>query len=295
MNRSVLGGWGTLFIIALLLVSWSHPVISHSATRTITSQTRTKPRAHPSKRTAIPTLFMHGFGGNASGTSNLIDSAQAAGYATRTLLVTVSAHGKLSWHGSWPPKTKHPEIKIVFQANRNRNYAQDARWLKKIIVALQTTYQIKSFNYVGHSMGNTDIMAYETIYGQKKQLPQLRKYVAIAPPMEGNIHMYPWTINLTLNANGRPNRFTPEYRRLVNGRRNLPKNQLRILSLYGNLDDGTRTDGTISIASAQSLRYLVANHAKSFKEVAFHGENAQHRALTRRNPDVVSAMEKFLW
>ncbi|MCF7523566.1 alpha/beta hydrolase [Levilactobacillus brevis] len=90
-------------------------MISHSATRTITSQTRTKPRAHPSKRTAIPTLFMHGFGGNASGTSNLIDSAQAAGYATRTLLVTVSAHGKLSWHGSWPPKPSIRKFKLFFR------------------------------------------------------------------------------------------------------------------------------------------------------------------------------------
>lgn len=316
MRKLTRWGWGTLIVLGAiiggcqLIDSQSSSdtqarlttrvararAATKKATKKVTKKktTKTVTKKHQTGY-ATPTLFMHGFGGNAGSTNNLIDSAQADGYATRTLLVTVGADGKLTWSGSWPKSAYHPEIQIVFEDNRNRNYQQDAQWLKKIIKQLQNRYGITKFNYVGHSMGNTDIMTYETTYGQRKQLPQLQKYVAIAPPMLGNIVMNPWSLNATNAANGKPSRMSATFKELLANRQNLPVNQLQILSIYGNLDNGTNTDGTISVASAKSLRYLVRGKTKSFKEIEMTGDLAQHRALPRRNPEVVKDMEQFLW
>ncbi|MCH4123416.1 MAG: alpha/beta hydrolase [Levilactobacillus sp.] len=309
-------GWGTLLIFSVLLagcaaVDGQHSV-AHSRVKTQkmirldrkkaaaarkktqAKKTKTRRRTHQAGY-ATPTLFMHGFGGNAGSTNNLIDSAQADGYATRTLLATVTPNGHVNWSGTWPKGTRHPEIQIVFRDNRNRNYHQDARWLKRIIKQLHRRYGITAFNYVGHSMGNTDIMMYETLFGQRKRLPQLQKYVAIAPPMLGNIVMNPWSVHTTNAANGRPSHFSPTFRQLVDHRRNIPNNQLQVLSIYGDLGDGANTDGTISVASARSLKFLLANRAKSFKEIELTGQDAAHGALPRRNPEVVQDMETFLW
>lgn len=303
-------GWGTLLIFGVLLAGCAavdgQQSVAHSRVRThkVTRLDRAKVKRTRAKKTktrlhqvgyTTPTLFMHGFGGNAGSTNHLIDEAQADGYANRTLLATVSPNGHVTWSGSWPKGTRHPEVQIVFQDNRNRNYHQDARWLKRVIKQLQRRYSITTFNYVGHSMGNTDIMMYETLFGQRKRLPQLKKYVAIAPPMLGNIVMNPWSVHTTNAANGRPSRFSPTFQQLVNHRQNIPNNQLQVLSIYGDLGDGANTDGTISVASARSLKYLVGSRAKSFKEIELTGEDAAHGALPRRNPEVVQDMEEFLW
>ncbi|WP_125583569.1 alpha/beta hydrolase [Levilactobacillus cerevisiae] len=315
MRKLLKWGWGTLLALSIVLAgsavvdSQKSSAQTRVKTQKVTEldqskvSSATKKAVKKTKQTAkkrvtgyaTPTLFMHGFTGNAGSTNNLIDSAQADGYATRTLLATVGWDGHVSFSGTWNKSDRHPEVQIVFKNNRNRNYQQDARWLKHVIKKLQRRYGITKFNYVGHSMGNTDIMAYETTFGQRKQLPQLQKYVAIAPAMLGNIVMFPWTVTTTNATNGRPSEFTPEYQKLVNNRKTIPLNQIRVLSLYGNLDNGTDTDGTISVSSAKSLRYLFWGRSKSFKEVELTGDLASHNALPRRNPEVVRDMEHFLW
>jgi len=74
--------------------------------------------------------------------------------------------------------------------------------------------------------------------------------------------------------------------------RSLPKNQVRILNIYGNI--GGHTDGTVPNVSSLALKYLVAPRAKAYQEKVFTGKLARHSKL-HENPQVDRTLISFLW
>lgn len=50
----------------------------------------------------------------------------------------------------------------------------------------------------------------------------------------------------------------------------------------------------VSVASAQTYKYLINNRAKSYREVELHGKNAQHSKL-HENKTIDKELIKFLW
>ena len=97
-----------------------------------------------------------------------------------------------------------------------------------------------------------------------------------------------------LNAAGRPNKLRPAYRQLLGLRRVYPRQQVRVLNIYGDKGDGTHSDGSVSNASSRSLRYLVAARARSYREVKITGKHAQHSQL-HENAQVDRLLIDFLW
>lgn len=73
-----------------------------------------------------------------------------------------------------------------------------------------------------------------------------------------------------------------------------PIDQVNVLNIYGNLDNGSNTDGRISTTSARSLKYLIGNRAKSYQQIEFRGWDAAH-SLLRRNPVVSQKIIDFIW
>ena len=62
--------------------------------------------------------------------------------------------------------------------------------------------------------------------------------------------------------------------------KNIYKNKdIKVLNIYGDLKDGTHSDGRVSNSSSKSLQYLIGNSVSSYKESKYTGESAQHSQL----------------
>ena len=69
---------------------------------------------------------------------------------------------------------------------------------------------------------------------------------------------------------------------------------MKVLNIYGDRDDGSHSDGSVSNTSSQSLRYLISDRTKSYKELKITGKDAQHSKL-HENKVVDQALNTFLF
>ncbi|MEB3363663.1 alpha/beta hydrolase [Lactobacillus sp. R2/2] len=70
-------------------------------------------------------------------------------------------------------------------------------------------------------------------------------------------------------------------------------NNVSILNIFGNKEDGTNSDDDVSCVSAQSLRYLLRGKGK-YHEIEIKGANGQHSKL-HENYKVDRIIGQFLW
>lgn len=211
----------------------------------------------------------------------------------------------MTYSGYWQAKRRNPIIQVVF-TNNQAGEVQYTRWLMKLMQDLKQRYQIKQINLVGHSMGAYAVVAYAMKASNQTAFPRLNKLVAIAGPFNGiighQVGPHPndgttWTDRPHQNhllANGRPATGHPEYKRLVKMRHRFPS-QTHVLNIYGNLKDGSASDGVVTLVSAKSLKYLVADQAASYHSKAAYGTSAAHSQLHENNPVVDHALLTFLW
>ena len=92
---------------------------------------------------------------------------------------------------------------------------------------------------------------------------------------------------------GKPSRMEPEYRALLSLRNIFPR-ETNVLNIFGNLENGTNSDGDVTNASAKSLKYLINSRAKSCQELMIRGRGGQHSAL-HNNSQVTKALIRFIW
>ncbi len=243
----------------------------------------------------VPTLFIHGYGGTLNSTKDLVRAAEKAGAAKKMLTARVTKDGQVKLSGHWDKNKYNPMVQVVFSDNRNADFHTDEKWIKHVIVALQQRYGIKSFNAVAHSMGNLGLLTYEMTYGQDKSLPQLRKQVNIAGHFDGILGLNKEVDSNTLDAQGKPTKMVSYYEWLLAHRDNYPDQQVAVLNMYGDLHNGSHSDGRVTTTSAKSLRYLLGNRPKSYREKEIVGPNAQHSKLHENNQVVNREMINFLW
>lgn len=149
---------------------------------------------------------------------------------------------------------------------------------------------------VGHSLGNISIIYYMLQNGKNKKMPQLQKEVNIAGHFAGlTFDGLPSVIKqpagMKLDKNGKPN-MNATYKQMTQARTAYPKNQVQVLNIIG--DIGNNSDGRVENVSSLSLKYLVADCAKSYQVVKIKGKNAQHSKL-HNNSQVDKVLIKFLW
>lgn len=224
-----------------------------------------------------PTLFFHGWGSSYHAEQQMAQSLVAAGMTKTITRATVSKQGKVTLSGQFQKNDDHPIVEVDFQDNRNSNSRQWGQWAKATVIKLQQTYHIKTFNMVGHSMGNMAIMFY--LLENQSTLPKLKKQVDIAGHFNGILGMGDEPNQMKLTREGKPEKMQSDYRALLKLRRTYPKNQIAVLNIYGDKNDGSHSDGSVSNASSKSLRYLVSKRAKSYQEQKIIGANAQHSRL----------------
>ncbi|WP_238727756.1 alpha/beta hydrolase [Lactobacillus delbrueckii] len=66
------------------------------------------------------------------------------------------------------------------------------------------------------------------------------------------------------HKNGKPIHMNDNYKRQLVLRKLYP--HAKVLNVYGDLEDGSHSDGRVKNSSSKSLRYLVSPKVKSYKE-----------------------------
>lgn len=243
----------------------------------------------------VPTLFLHGFGGDADSMKPMIKSITAAKLGTETEIIHVRANDTLATSGTLTAKNNNPLINVVFDDSTNGNPAHNATVLRAIIEKLHHQYHFKQFNVVAHSMGNSTLAEYLLANANDPDLPTLNKYVAIASISNSFIGGNSGNTKASespLLKTGEPTIKSTMFTHLEKLHTTFPQ-AAHVLNIFGNLDNGSNSDGRVPINSAQSLKYLTSPGA-SYQQHEYHGAAAQHSKL-KRNPQVEKAVMRFLF
>lgn len=254
--------------------------------------------AAPNTIGTTATLYLHGYSGHPDAMNTLIHHAEQAG-AQQVLTATVARDGQVSWRGS-AKRVAHPLVKVVFKNNTETNFDKQAAWLRSVSHQLYMRYGVRHMNFVAHSMGNLGFMTYAERWGNDPDVPKISAYVAIAGHYNGILtrsghETNPWgdvPHRTKLAANGFPTPENPTFKPLAARRQYFPKH-VRVLNIYGDLKNGTDSDGRVANNSSRSLKYLVALSHAQYQTKQFTGANAQHSKL-RENPQVAEAVDAFL-
>ncbi|CAK8054008.1 alpha/beta hydrolase [Eupransor demetentiae] len=241
-----------------------------------------------------PTLYLHGYGGGKGSTKSLIAYAQQHAGAKQVLQAKVDKAGTVELKGNWKKGTKRPLIQVLFEDNRNSDFNDPAAWLKAVVLKLQKEYDIKHMNIVAHSMGNLSFMYYQANYGQDKSLPQVDHYVALAGHFDGIRSQDDPANQNSIAADGRPAIIHYYYQYLLDHRQDFAMKNTRVDNIYGNLNDGSNSDGTVTVTSARALAYLLKGQVKSYQEDLIEGKQGQHSRLHENNK-VAAKIDDFLW
>lgn len=218
-----------------------------------------------------------------------------AGVTKSVIRAEVDGNGRVTLIGSWPKGAKNPICEVNYENNRQLDFNKHGVYATNVVKALQKQYGIKKINMVGHSLGNISIIYYMLQNGKK--MPQLQKEVNIAGHFTGlTFDGLPSAIKqpagMKLDKNGKPNKMNATYKQMTQARTAYPKNQVQVLNIIG--DIGNNSDGRVENVSSLSLKYLVADCAKSYQVVKIKGKNAQHSKL-HNNSQVDKVLIKFLW
>ena len=242
----------------------------------------------------VATLFMHGYGGTNNSEKYMVNQAVKKGVTKDVVTAYVLSSGEVQFSGKISKKSKNPIIKILFEDNKNGDIMQNAQNIKNVLTKMKSKYNIDNYNFVAHSMGNLSFAYFMKYYGNDKQLPQLQKEVNIAGTYNGVLNLNEKVNEITVDKDGKPSKMNADYEKLLDLKDVYKNKNIEVLNIYGDLKDGTHSDGRVSNSSSRSLKYLLGNSPKTYKESEYKGEKAQHSAL-HHNKEVSDEIINFLW
>ena len=242
-------------------------------------------------QTGTPTLFVHGFGSSYHAEEHMVKSAEKAGVTRSVIRADVDSNSKVTLIGKISANAKNPIVEVNF---KDKNVEVSANDVKAVVKKLEQKYHFKRINLVGHSVGNLAIANYINENYDNKSLPTINKVVSIAGHYNGWLgEEVGRKAKIKNKKTGEPDIFAPGFKKLLPLRKHYPR-QIKVLNIYGDLEDGSKSDGSVSVASAQTYKYLINNRAKSYREVEFKGKMAQHSKL-HENDEVDKVIINFLW
>ncbi|WEG73243.1 alpha/beta fold hydrolase [Vagococcus intermedius] len=240
-----------------------------------------------------PTLFLHGTYGTKYSLGRMIKRFEKAGYAERSLEIIVERNHHLVIQGNIEKlqTVERPLVHIIFKEMQPSEW-QQGEWLHQIMLLLKQKLIIDDVYFVGHSMGGVAALRYLVDYGYDPKLPQITKLVTLGSPFNGEEVSNDSMTELDLSEKG-PQERNATYRYLEAAQERLPKT-LSFLNIYGDLGNGSRSDGTVPVDSVKAISYLLEPVIESYHEVAIYGWQGQHMLL-HENSDVDDVMAEFLW
>lgn len=238
--------------------------------------------------------LLHGYGGTKNSMKYLINQAEARGVTKDIVVAHVSRDGEVTFDGKISKGATNPIVQIVLDDNTQGDLNENALWIRQVLEKLQHDYHVKQFNFVAHSMGNVSFAQYMIDYGRDASLPQLKKEVNLAGTFNGVLGMNEEVNEIQVDRNGKPSHMNPPYQEFMQLKSIYKDKNIDVLNMYGDLLDGTHSDGRVSNSSSKSLKYLLGDSPKSYQEVKYEGKEAQHSAL-HENEEVAQQMIRFLW
>lgn len=238
-----------------------------------------------------PTFFFHGWGSSYHAEQYMANGARNAGVTNTIIWANVSKNGHVTFHGNISKGARNPIIEVNLTDNK-ADYTTDGHYVYDVVKAANDKWHFRKMNMVGHSMGNLDIAYYLLQHDQDQHLPKLEHQVAIAGHFNGGIG-FGYPKGTELKSNSEPTKRENHFTELTKLRSTYPRNA-KVLNIYGDIKDGTRSDSQVPIDSAKTLKYLVGDRAASYQEKEFTGANARHSSL-HHNAKVNRVLINFLW
>lgn len=234
-----------------------------------------------------PTLFIHGYSGTYFSFNRMLKKLTKNHLGKRTCLIIVTRSGNLYFLG-------HPDslIQVIFLENRANVHLQ-VKWIWKLLNCLKYNYGILQVNLVAHSMGCVSVLMYLSQYGYDHRNSQVKRVVTIGAPFnDSEVGKRTDTIENHFLTNKGPIEMAPLYRWMRIHHLGIPI-ETQFLNIAGNLQNGTFSDGQVSVNSALSLRYLMKNIQFQYEEHVIYGKKAAHSQL-HDNDQVSSLIIDFL-
>lgn len=243
--------------------------------------------------TTIPTVLLHGTNGTRRSLGGMIARWDKQGVAYKALDVEISKTGKLQLKGHWQNfrTHKHPLVHVIFKEGDPPEWQQGA-WVKDVLRLLKQHLGIEEVYLMGHSMGGVAGLRYIVDNSLDSSLPNVKKLAVVGAPFNGEKVDSSGQTVYDLGPNG-PKQTYETYRYVHTYRNRLPKN-LAVFNIYGDLKNGSRSDGFVSVDSARSLGFLVKGKVSSYREHRVLGLKAQH-SLLHENQQIDRLVAHFLW
>ena len=240
------------------------------------------------KKSAVPTVFIHGYGGTINSFGGMIQRLSSERKTTKEMLITVQSDGSLKVDGDLSKKKDNPSIQVLFTANKDTEWNQ-TEWIYTVLKYLKQQ-GVEQVNLVGHSMGGVSSLRYLTTYGQPNDASTINKFISIGAPFNDFTESSESIDDVLRNG---PSVKAGRYIDYQNGMANVP-NKLPILLLAGKINQETVTDGTVPLNSALATFSLLKDHGNPIKYQIFTGPSAQHSQL-HENLNVDKTVVDFLW
>ncbi|MBC1377142.1 alpha/beta hydrolase [Listeria innocua] len=288
----------TIIILAIIITGFGIIFLQFEPTKkaakepaNATTQKSSKKAENPVSEIAVPTLFVHGYSGTANSFKGMINRLAEDGIVTESLVMTVAADGSISTKGSYDKFSHNPTIQVIFEDNKS-SMVNQAQWIQNVMKELKNNYHIEKVDAVGHSMGGVSLTSYIEKVGSDKSYPVLENLVLIGAPLNGLVVGDNGVTAYDLTDEG-PKQSSERYSEFMKNKQKIPTN-LQVLNIAGDMLDGTKSDGSVSVASALSGKFIFEGQAKSYEEKIFTGKNAAHSKL-HENTDVDAKVANFLW
>lgn len=283
--------WIARFIAMLAILILAGCGTSQTKTKNPVDKTSsTQLKKDASSKTAIPTVFIHGYGGTVNSFGGMIQRLEKKGETKKELVITVEADSSLQVDGQLSQKKVNPSIQVLFAANKDNEWNQ-TEWIYAVLKYLKQS-GVDQVNIVGHSMGGVSSLRYLTTYGQPEDAPKIQKLIAIGAPFNDFTDTADDQTIDELLQNG-PSQQSSRYMDYSSGIANVPK-MTNFLLLAGKSEEQATSDGTVPLTSALATYALLKAHGNQVAEQIFTGQNAQHSQL-HENSAVDKAVAKFLW
>ncbi|EAC9071866.1 alpha/beta hydrolase [Listeria monocytogenes] len=257
----------------------------------VTANKTTKKEQKPVSEIAIPTLFVHGYSGTINSFGGMINRLAEDGDVTKSLVMNVAADGTVSSDGNYDKFSHNPTIQVIFEDNKS-SAANQTQWIQNVMKELKNNYHIEKVYAVGHSMGGVSLTSYIEKVGSDKTYPVLEKLVLIGAPLNGLVIGDDGVTAYDLTDSG-PKKSSDRYSEFMKNKQKIPTN-LHVLNIAGDTLNGTKSDGSVSVVSALSGKFIFEGQAASYEEKTFTGKNAAHSKL-HENTDVDAEVADFLW
>lgn len=245
-----------------------------------------------------PTVFVHGLQGTHGSTDFMIHDLSVRSAGTKKVLtINVKSNGDLDVSGNMQ-KVQHPLVQVNF-LNNSASTTTNAHWLNKALAYLHSKEGVKNINIVAHSAGN--VAVYQALAAQQANTPRTKKFVILAGPFDGVLSLNDQANKNRVNPKNHykpeikypANSYYPGYDRLMQLSTSFPKS-VKVLNIYGNVNDGSHSDTLVTNASSLSVNYLLCHQKTPVQNKCYKNKKATHSGL-HKSTTVDNWIANFLW